>query len=301
MALDEDRVFPLSAAGDGWVTRILSGTATGNTVRKGQPLVVVYARDYTAAERTFLYAMRALENPPPVAPGDYQNQPAQTLQEARLVLQNMGFGEAQIEQLAKTRQVMLDVPLTAPASGVIVTRNVFLKQAFGRGVELFRIADLSHVWIVADLFGDDAAYVQRGATARLSLTNRSAPPLRATVGEALSPFDGESRTLKLRLGADNPHLILRPGMPVDLEFQVTLPEAVHVPADAVVDSGLRKTVFVDRGGGSFESRVVETGWRFGGRVQIVHGLNPGESIVVSGTFLLDSESHMRQGNSGRHD
>jgi Cu(I)/Ag(I) efflux system membrane fusion protein len=246
-----------------------------------------------------------MENPPPVAPGDIQDQPAQTWREARLVLQKMGFGEDQIQQLATTRQVALDVSLTAPASGIVVMRNVFANQEFARGAELFRIADLSHVWIVADLFGDEAAYVRSGAAALVSLPNRPATTLRATVGEALPRFDGESRTLKLRMEADNPHLILRPDMPVDLEFRITLPEAITVPADAVVDSGLRKTVFADRGDGTFEPRSVETGWRFGGRVQIVHGLNAGESIVVAGTFLLDSELRMHAaadaGRAGRND
>jgi membrane fusion protein, copper/silver efflux system len=88
---------------------------------------------------------------------------------------------------------------------------------------------------------------------------------------------------------------------VDLEFPIRLPEATTVPADAIVESGLQKIVFVDKGNGNFESRAVETGWRFGGRVQIVHGLDLGESIVVSGTFLLDSESRMRRGDAGGHD
>ena len=299
--LDERRVFPVSTGGEGWVSQISPGTGTGDTVKQGQPLVSVYGRDFTAAQRGFLYALRAFENPPPSTPGDAQDPPSLTFKEARLVLQNMGFGEAQIQQLTKDRQVMLDVSLTAPAGGVIVTRNVFPQQKFDRGAELFRIADLSHVWVIADVLGGDAAYIRSGDTARLSLPKQPATALRARVGEALPRFDRESRTLQVRLEADNPQLILRPDMLVDLEFTVTLAEAITVPADAVVDSGLHSTVFVNRGEGVFESRVVDTGWRFGDRVQIVRGVNPGESIAVSGTFLLDSESRMRQQGSGKHD
>ena len=116
---------------------------------------------------------------------------------------------------------------------------------------------------------------------------------RARVSKILPQFDACSRTLKVRLEADNDDYALRPDMFVDVECPVTLPPAITVPIDALLDSGLRKTVFVDRGNGLFEPRQVETGWRFGDRVEIVKGLKPGERIVVSGNFLLDSESRMR--------
>jgi multidrug efflux pump subunit AcrA (membrane-fusion protein)/YHS domain-containing protein len=111
-------------------------------------------------------------------------------------------------------------------------------------------------------------------------------------------FDDASRTLKVRLELDNPGYALKPGMFVDVEFPVTLPPAVTIPSEAVVDSGVRRTVFVDRGDGYFEPRRVETGWRMGDRVQIVSGLQPGEQIAISGTFLLDSESRMRNAAAG---
>ena len=196
---------------------------------------------------------------------------------------------------------MLDVEVSAPAAGVIVARNVFPKQHFDRDVELFRIADLSHVWIVAKLLGDDQASIQTGASAQVFLPGRPEPALRATVSEALGRFDGASRSLDLRLEADNPQLILRPDMFVDLLFSVTLPEATTVPAEAIVESGLTTTVYVDRGGGNFEPCAVQTGWRFGGRVQIVSGLTAGESIVVSGSALLDSQTRMWRGDAGVHD
>jgi RND family efflux transporter MFP subunit len=301
VALDETRIFPLTAGGEGWVTQVLSGT-TGSTVQKGQPLVSVYGREYTSAQRTFLYALRASQySPPPPPQDDYQDLASVAAQEARITLQNMGFADAQIDRIAKARQVMLDIPLAAPAAGVIVARNVFPKQKFERGTELFRIADLSHVWIIADLFGDDAGYIHGGDTALVSLPDRPGIKLRARVAQALASFDGRSRTLKLRLEADNPKLILRPDMFVDLEFRTRLPKAITVPTAAVVETGSRKAVFVDLGEGKFEAREVETGWRSGDRVQIVSGLRPGESIVVSGNFLLDSETRMRKDDSRGHD
>jgi len=131
----------------------------------------------------------------------------------------------------------------------------------------------------------------------------SLPPRRksveARVSDVLPQFDPVSRSLKMRLEAENPGYMLRPDMFVDVDLPVRLPPALTVPIDAVLDSGLRKTVFVDRGHGVFEPRAVETGWRFGDRVEIVRGLAAGDRIVISGTFLLDSESRMRLGRAGQ--
>ena len=117
------------------------------------------------------------------------------------------------------------------------------------------------------------------------------------MSDALPQFDPETRTLKTRFELDNPAHVLRPEMFVDVELQAEMPSAVTVPADAVVDSGIRKTVFVGHGNGYFEPRRVETGWRVGDRVQVLDGLAAGEQVVVSGTFLLDSESRMHNAPS----
>ena len=126
------------------------------------------------------------------------------------------------------------------------------------------------------------------------------PTLWATVTDIIPEFDKVTQTLKVRLEADNPGYSLRPDMFVDVEFPVDLPATVHVPVDAVLDSGLKKTVFVDRGDGYFEPRKVETGWRFGDRVEITQGLEAGERIVISGNFLVDSESRMRLAAAGMY-
>jgi len=123
---------------------------------------------------------------------------------------------------------------------------------------------------------------------------------RGTVSEVPPIFDSSSRTLKVRIEAENPGEILRPDMFVDVEVPIQLPEAITVPADAILDSGLRKTVFVDKGNGYFEPREVEIGLRVGNRVEIVRGLEAGERIVTSGTFLIDSESKLQLAAQGMY-
>jgi YHS domain-containing protein len=118
------------------------------------------------------------------------------------------------------------------------------------------------------------------------------------MSDALPRFDAQSRTLKTRFELDNPGYLLQPDMFVDVEIAVEMPQAITVPADAVFDSGLRKTAFVDRGNGNFEARRVETGWRLGDRVEITRGLMEGERIVAAANFLLDSESRMKAVSAG---
>jgi Cu(I)/Ag(I) efflux system membrane fusion protein len=118
------------------------------------------------------------------------------------------------------------------------------------------------------------------------------------MSDALPQFDPQSRTLKTRFELDNPDHLLQPDMFVDVELSVEMPAAITVPADAVFDSGLRKTVFVDRGQGNFEARRVQTGWRLGDRVEIASGLMEGERVVGAANFLLDSESRMKAASAG---
>src|SRR5262249_6442944 len=146
------------------------------------------------------------------------------------------------------------------------------------------------VWILADLFESDSRFAH-GATAQI-LSRGTEGPLAARVAESLPQFDLASRTLRLRLEVDNPGLSLRPGMSVDVEFRVQDPAVLLVPAEAVLDAGSGRSVFVDRGEGFFQRRRITTGAAYGESVQITGGLREGERIAVSGTFLLDSEARL---------
>ena len=153
------------------------------------------------------------------------------------------------------------------------------------------------MWILADVYRDQLPFIRRGASARITTAGES-HALSATVSPSEPTFDEATLTLKVRLEAANPQRALKPGMFVDVEFPVDLPEALVVPADAIVDSGLRKTVFVESGHGYFEPRQVETGRRVGDNVEVTKGLEPGERIVISGTFFIDSESRMKAATRG---
>jgi Cu(I)/Ag(I) efflux system membrane fusion protein len=211
----------------------------------------------------------------------------------------MGMSRPQIDEIARTRKILPAVNLVAPATGFIVSRSVSPEQRFDRGLDFYRIVDLSHVWILANVSEAESRCLMPGARARVSLAQIPGSTFQARVGNVLPQFDPVSRTLQVRLEADNAGFTLKPDMYVDLEFAIRTPTGLVVPKEAVIDSGLRKIVYVDRGNGYFQPRTVQTGWRMGDRVQIVDGLKAGEHIVVSGNFLVDSESRMAF--SGGHD
>lgn len=215
----------------------------------------------------------------------------------RLELLNLGVEESQLQEMTANGAQLTHVDLRSPVDGYVLARNISPRQKIDNGTECFRIADLSKVWIEASLHDPETSRLRPGMQARVNLPGQ-AQQFTATVSHTLPRFDGASRSFRVRLEMDNPGLVFRPEMFVDVEFQIPLPAAVSVPTGAVIDTGRRKTVYAVVGEGLFEPREVQTGWRTGDRVEIVQGLQPGEKIAVSGTFLLDSESRMRLAAAG---
>jgi RND family efflux transporter MFP subunit len=299
VAVDDDRVYRLVATVDG-IVRELHPNAAGSFVRKDQVLLTYYSSEFLGAQQAYFYALNTRDR----IGGDASEPTEQTLltnaqlRSAVDTLRNLGMSEVQIRELGRVRKLVRDVELRSPASGYVLSRSVFPEQRLERGAELYRIADLSRLWVFADLFERDAQHVGAGAVAEVSYPFRTEGPIQARISHVLPQLDPTTRALKVRLDVDNPHVALRPDMFVDVAIAVRLPAALTVPADAVVDSGRRKLVFVDRGSGYFEPRRVETGWRSDERVEIVKGLMPGERIAVSGNFLLDSESRMKTAAMG---
>jgi RND family efflux transporter MFP subunit len=298
VAADELRVFRVRAAVDGWIQEVYHNTV-GSLVKKGQPLASYYAPEFLTAEQTYLLAVDSLERFHVTG----QETPSQIkLSEIKLLtalddLRNLGMDEAQIDELTHTRKFTRNIMIRAPETGFVLVREVSPGERIEKGGELYRIAELSRVWIIADIYENEGRHFRPGAVARVSHPHLGRE-YEARVSEVLPLFDPETRTLKIRLETDNPGYLLRPDMFVDVEFPLNLPATIAVPSEAVLDAGIQKTVFVDLGDGYFEPRRVETGWRMNGKVEITEGLKEGERIVVSGNFLLDSESRLKAAASG---
>ena len=179
-----------------------------------------------------------------------------------------------------------------------MVRNAFPKQHITPETELYTIVDLSRVWIMADIFEKDASMIRIGMPARINLSYAGGRKINGHVNYIQPQVDPMTRTLKVRIEADNASMALKPDMFVDVDFTVSMPARMTVPTEAVLDTGLKKTVFVDRGNGYLEPRQVESGERIGDRVEITKGLTPGERIVISGNFLIDSESRLKSSAAG---
>ncbi len=300
---EDTRVYKVDSGMEGFV-RETYNDSVGTLVKKDQKLATYYGPESLAVASGYLAATERV--PGAVGhegsrtlpyPGTLSKQGLSSIQGYSDRLRNLGMSGVQIEQMAASGQLPESVDVVAPADGFILARNITPGEHFFRSTEFYRIADLSRVWVIAEIFENEAQYFRPGAVARVTLPGQS-KGLLARITDVLPEIDPATRTLQLRLEADNPHFALRPDMFVDVELSAPAPPGLTVPRDAVIDFGLTKRVFVERGNGVFEPREVETGWQFGDRVQIVTGLQAGERVVAAGTFLLDSESRLRAAATG---
>jgi Cu(I)/Ag(I) efflux system membrane fusion protein len=320
---DETRVYRITAATSSWIQEVLPVT-TGGLVRKDELLATFsfFSTEFRTALQAYLNIVNTGNVNPPgnKTPEATASQSVQKAKEQRVReyenirltgrgtsvsqvdyyrqnLFNYGITASQLEEIERTRMIPEAIDIRSPAAGFILSRNVSPGLRFDRGTELFRVADLSQVWILADVFENEASFFKPGMRVKMELPYQK-KTLYARMSDVLPQFDPATRTLKVRLEADNPDYAMRPDMFVNVELSASGPPAIIVPVDAVLDSGLKKTVFVDRGNGFLEPRQVETGLSLGERVEITRGLMSGEKIVVSGNFLLDSEARMQQAAAG---
>jgi RND family efflux transporter MFP subunit len=293
VAADQTRIYRVNLGTDGYVKSTLND-AVGNHVTKDQHLAVVYSPDFLSVAGGYLSAN---ERTPSVSGAQRENiAPSTTLGTASAQaradrLRNLGMSDSQINEISANRKIPEDVYVVSPADGFILSRNISPGVRFERYMDMYTIADLSHIWVLAEVFGKDAQAFRPGATARITLPD-TGESFQARVSNVLPQVDPATRILRPRLELDNPGFKLRPDMFVNVELTVPMPAGITVPADAILDSGLSKRVFVQTSTGHFEARKVETGWRLNNRVQIVKGLREGETVVVAGTFLVDSESRL---------
>jgi RND family efflux transporter MFP subunit len=295
---EDTRVYRINSGMDGFI-RETYNDSVGVQVKKDQKLATYYGPDALAVESGFLAATERVPgangndgNRTVPFPGAVSKQGVSSLQGYADRLRHMGMSDVQLQEMAQAGRIPESIDVVAPIDGFILARSVTPGQHFDRFTEFYRIADLSRVWIVADVFDSDVQGFRPGAIARIILPNQR-KVLSARISDVLPEVDPASRALKLRLEADNPGFALRPDMVVDVELPAPASAGLTVPVDAVIDSGGEQRVFVASGGEVFEPRTVQTGWHSGDRVEIVHGLAEGERVVASGTFLVDSESRLQ--------
>jgi Cu(I)/Ag(I) efflux system membrane fusion protein len=293
---DEGRTYRVSAGVDGWVRKVFSDR-TGTRVKRGETLAAFFSKDVSAPQQAYVYALESYDAlKKGAAPSaDSVSLATQQLTIARDNLESLGMSEGQIEQLGRTRLEFYDIDLTAPADGQILERHVAVGQRFSKGDLLYRLANLDRVWVLADINSGDAA--SWGAFTKAHIKVQGLPPMDAAVVAVPPQFEELGRTGTLRLEVNNPHGVLVPGMVVDIDLEGAARSGVTVSADAVIDTGTQRRVYLALGDGQYQLRQVETGRQEGDRIEIRDGLKAGDRVVTAGAFLLDSESRMKTATS----
>jgi RND family efflux transporter MFP subunit len=292
---DETKMVRLTTA-DGWVEEVYSGSAD-TFVKKEQLLAKFYSKDAISAQLSYLYNM---DLPESLSKNRQDRSAAYILyKSADKELHSLGMSDHQMKEIRQTGQAVTEIELRAPITGYVLARNICAGMKIDKGMELYRIVDISRVWILADLYENEASHFRPGMEAKVTLPEHGRT-FKAIVSDVLPQFDPATRTLKVRLETDNPGYMLRPDMFVDVEIPVHRTPTVVAPSEAIIYTGGAKRVFVEMGNGYFAPREVETGARYEDRTEILRGLTPGERIVISGAFLIDSESRMKPG-SGKAD
>ncbi len=279
---------------DGFVDRLFVD-ATGVQVRRGQPLLALYSPMLVSAQQELLTALHLAQTIDSTAPEAWRN--AQDLvAAARRRLAYWDISTDQIARLERTGEVTKTLTLVAPFDGVVMEKMVVAGQGVMPGMKLYRLADLSTVWVEGEVFEQDLALVRVGAPVRVELAAYPGRTFAGRVSFVWPVVDAQSRTGRVRVALANPRGLIKPGMYATVFGDVALGrDLLSLPAEAVVQTGERNLVFVAGAEGALEPREVTLGARADGRIQILRGLAEGERVVASANFLVDAESRLTTG------
>lgn len=307
VAADETRLATVTTKVEGFVEQLMVNY-TGQPVAKGQALLALYSPEVYAVELEYLSLLRMRQAAPTSSeasqlPGQVQfgamlQSDTQALLAAarqRLALLDAGGLAGQLE---KTGRPSRTFTLGSPVTGYVLTRQATLGMRVMPGEKLYDIADLSTVWVLADVYEEQLPYVREGAPAAITLTGAGGPPVIARVAQIYPVIAGDTRTARVRFNLPNPKGLLKPDMYAEILMMPNLGNYLAVPESAVIDTGLRQVVYQETSPNTFEPREVRTGPRSGGFVAVTGGLEAGAKVATSANFLLDAETRLKSGAGG---
>ena len=275
----------------GFVERLFVNS-TGQQVRRGQPMLTIYSPELVAAQQELLLAAKLDRSIGTSSVPGVPGEPANLTDASRRRLQLWDISNAQINDILRTGQVRRTLTLYAPVSGIVVDKKVLQGQAITSGQELYTIADLSDVWVDAELREADAANVRVGSVVGIQFAGLPARPYSGRVAFVYPTLQQEARSVKARIVIPNADGVLKPGMYGTVQLKTPSRSALAVPSSAILRTGDRNIVFIDIGNGQLKPHDVEPGSTAGDYTEILSGLEPGQRVVTSAQFLLDSESNL---------
>ena len=294
---DETKLARIHVKVAGWVEEVYVDFV-GKLVKKGQPLFTLYSPELVSTQQEYLIARRGEQY---LGESSYREvaEGAETLlRAARERLRLWDITDEQIEKLEQTGAVTRTMTLNSPIDGFVMHRNLFPQTYVSPDTRLYEIADLSTIWVYADIYEYEVPYVRLGQRATMQLSYFPGKSYAGRVSYIYPTLDSKTRTVRVRLDFRNPGFALKPGMFADVEIKINYGVQTLVPSEAVLDSGLRQIVFIAKPGGFFEPRDVQLGARLENQYIVLSGVEPGETIVTSGNFLIDSESRLSTATGG---
>ncbi|HEX5434641.1 MAG TPA: FixH family protein, partial [Candidatus Angelobacter sp.] len=290
--VDEERLAYVQTRFPGWIQKVFAD-ATYQYVRKGQPLFTIYSQDLVSTEQEFLLALKNRQTLAGTQRGTAADEADWLLNAARQRLRQWNVSDSEIARLEKTGETEREITVQSPVSGYITERNALPNQFVQPESRLYTIADLSQVWVYAQVFQTDIGRLKTGDPARVTVDSYPGRAFHGRVQQILPQVDAATRTVRVRLVFENPGLLLKPGMYVNIDLGVPLGTQLVVPSSGVLQSGTRQIAFVDHGNGYLEPREIETGLRVSDNLVVLKGLKAGERIVSSANFLIDSEAQLQ--------
>ena len=291
VAEDEARVHAVNAKFSGYVERIYADR-TGQSVRRGQALLSVYSPDLVATEREYLLALENLRRLSGSSNAESASDARALVDAARQRLWLWDISEAEIDRIQRTGKVSRTLDLPSPVSGVVLKKDAVAGLAITAGMPLYTIADLSSVWVLADVYQSEIGSIAPGARAEIAAPFLPGDKLRGRIDFVYPTLTEETRTVKVRVAIPNPTGLLKPGMYVRVSFAGKERQALAVPSSALIQTGERQIVFVEQSPGVYAPREVKTGAQGKDLVEVLAGLAAGETVVMSANFLIDSESRI---------
>lgn len=290
---DETRMAGVTPKFSGYVERLYVDF-TGKPVRRGEPLVEIYSPELVAAQEELLLAARLDQDLSQTSVPGVPRGATNLLAAARQRLRLWDISDAQIEQILRAGSAQRTMTMYAPVSGIVIEKNILAGQAVQAGQPLYTIADLSEVWVEAELREADAGLIAEGDVATIEISAFPGRPLRGRVEYIYPTLQQQARTLKARIAIANPDGRLKPGMYATVRLDAPGRSALTVPTSAILNTGERRVVFVDMGAGSIMPLEVEIGRVAGEYAEVLSGLEPGQRVVTSAQYMLDSESNLAE-------
>jgi Cu(I)/Ag(I) efflux system membrane fusion protein len=285
---------------EGWIEKLYVDY-TGRYVKKGEPLAEIYSPELIATQQEFINTLKWQKSNQQSAISNQQSGIGNLLtkdteamvEAARQRLRLWDITESQIKKIEETTKPFRTLTIYSPVSGYVIQKMALQGMRVMPGEKLFDVADLSSVWILSDIYEYELPLIKQGQTAKISLSYLPGKEFSSVIDYVYPALTGETRTAKVRFIIPNPRSQLKPQMFTNVEVKIDLGKKLSIPDDAVIDTGTRQIVYVDKGDGYFEPREVMLGMRAEGYREVLMGLKPGEKVASSATFLIDSEAQLK--------